>query len=81
MRNMGALYTKSIGVLYSIGKYILSLDSDDMICIEDYIKVLFKEAKKGNYDYIECNEYIEINLHNKTIYHKKLIPCYYGEIN
>ena len=71
-RNMGALYTKSIGVLHSIGKYILSIDSDDMICIEDYIKILFKEAKKGNYDYIECNEYIEINLYNKTIFHKKI---------
>ena len=71
-KNMGALYSKSIGVLYSRGKYILSLDSDDMICIDNYIKVLHKEAKKKNYDYIECNEYIEINLNDKTINRKKI---------
>jgi glycosyltransferase involved in cell wall biosynthesis len=70
-KNMGALYTKSLGVLYSKGKYILSLDSDDMICIEDYIKVLYKKAIVGNYDYIECNEYIEINLRDKTIKQKE----------
>jgi len=71
-KNMGALYSKSIGVLYSKGKYIFSLDSDDMICIDNYIKVLYKEAKKRYYDYIECNEYIEINLNDKTINRKKI---------
>ena len=70
-KNMGNLYSKLIGSLYSKGKYILFLDSDDMICIEDFIQVMHKEAKKGNYDYIECNEYIEINSHDKTIIQKK----------
>jgi hypothetical protein len=42
-----------------------------MICIEDFIQALYKEAKKGNYDYIEVNEYIEINSHDKTIIQKK----------
>ena len=69
--NMGYLYSKLIGSLYSKGKYILFLDSDDMICIEDFILVLHKEAKKGNYDYIEVNEYIEMNSHDKTIIKKK----------
>ena len=70
-KNMGDLYSKLIGILHSKGKYIIFLDSDDMICIEDFIQVLHKEAKKGNYDYIECNEYIEINSHDKTIIQKK----------
>ena len=70
-KNIGDLYSKLIGTLHSKGKYILFLDSDDMICIEDFIQVLYKEAKKGNYDYIECNEYIEINSHDKTIIQKK----------
>lgn len=71
-KNMGDLYSKLIGILHSKGKYILFLDNHDMICIEDFIQVLHKEAKKGNYDYIECNEYIEINSHYKTIIQKKL---------
>ena len=71
-KNMGALYSKSIGVLHSKGKYILSLDSDDMICTENYIEVLYRGVKKGKYDYIECNHYIEINLYNRTINQKKI---------
>jgi glycosyltransferase involved in cell wall biosynthesis len=70
-KNIGDLYSKLIGSLYSKGKYILFLDSDDMICIEDFIQDMYKEAKKGNYDYIEVNEYIEINFHDKTIIQKK----------
>ena len=70
-KNIGDLYSKLIGSLYSKGKYILFLDSDDMICIEDFIQTLYKEAEKGNYDYIEVNEYIEINSHYKTIIQKK----------
>ena len=69
-KNIGDLYSKLIGSLYSKGKYILFLDSDDMICIEDFIQALYKEAKKGNYDYIEVNEYIEINSYDKTIIQK-----------
>ena len=76
-KNIGDLYSKLIGSLYSKGKYILFLDSDEMICIEDFIQALYKEAEKGNYDYIEVNEYIEINSHDKTIiqkkYHSKLL--------
>ena len=70
-KNIGDLYSKLIGTLHSKGKYILFLDSDEMICIEDFIEVLYKKVKKGNYDYIECNEYIEINCHYKTIIQKK----------
>jgi len=70
-KNMGDLYSNLIGTLHSKGKYILFLDNDDIICIEDFIQVLYKKAKKGNYDYIECNEYIEINSHDKTIIRKK----------
>lgn len=70
-KNIGDLYSKLIGTLHSKGKYVLFLDSDEMICIEDFIEVLYKKVKKGNYDYIECNEYIEINCHYKTIIKKK----------
>jgi len=71
-KNMGNLYSQLIGTLYSKGKYILFLNSDDMICTEDFIQILYKEVRKGNYNYLECNEYIEINSHDKTIIQKKI---------
>ena len=54
-KNMGTLYSKSIGVLNAKGQYILSLDSDDMLCSEDYLGLVYEEAIKGDYDYIQCD--------------------------
>ena len=53
-KNMGTLYSKSIGVLNAKGVYILSLDSDDMLCTEDYLDSLYEEAIKGDYAFIQC---------------------------
>ena len=64
-----------IGTLYSKSKYILFFDSDDMICIEYFIQILHKEAKKGNYDDTEANENFEKNSYFKKIIQKKLIQC------
>lgn len=71
-KNMGTLYSKSIGILYAKGKYILILDSDDMLCINNYLKYLYIVAKNGNYDYVQCNKSIFIYLLNKTIIEKKI---------
>lgn len=65
-KKKGTLFSKSIGVLYAKGKYILSLDSDDMIGILDYIEFLFKKANKNNYDFVLC-KYVEVDLRKKTI--------------
>jgi len=65
-KNMGSLYTKSKGILNSKGKYIFTLDSDDMIAIDDYLTVLYEECEKGNYDFVECG-YIHIDLKKKFI--------------
>ena len=54
-KNMGTLYSKSIGVLKAKGEYIYSLDSDDMMCEENYLSSIYEEAIKENYDYIECD--------------------------
>ena len=54
-KNMGTLYSKSIGVLNAKGEYIYSLDSDDMLCNEYYFSYLYDEAKTGDYDFIQCN--------------------------
>ena len=69
-KRKGTLFSKSIGVLYAKSKYIQSLDSDDMICFENYTEILYEESEIGNYDYIVC-DYIIINLRQKTIFFKK----------
>ena len=64
--NMGSLYSKSIGVLYAKGEYIQSLDSDDMLCNQKYLSLVYDEATKGNYDFIESKA-LYINEKKKTI--------------
>ena len=61
-KNMGILYSKSIGVLQATGKYILPLDNDDMFFDDDVFDFVFKET--GNYKYdivgfksIQANDY------------------------
>ena len=51
-KNMGTLYSRCIGVLSSKGKYILTLDNDDLFMDYDVLNIVFKEAEKGNYDII-----------------------------
>ena len=47
-KNMGILYTKSIGVLKARGKYIFPLDDDDMIIIDDLFIIFMKKLKWEN---------------------------------
>ena len=65
-KNMGTLYTKSKGILSAKGKYIYTLDSDDMIGIDDFLTVLYEEAENGNYDFVECG-YLHIDLKKRYI--------------
>ena len=65
-KNMGTLYTKSRGILSAKGKYIYTLDSDDMIGIDDFLTVLYEEAENGNYDFVECG-YLQIDLKRRYI--------------
>lgn len=65
-QNMGTLYSKSIGVLYAKGKYIHSLDSDDMFCNPNYLSLSYSKAIEGNYDFISSTG-LYINELNKSI--------------
>ena len=51
-RHMGTLYSRSIGVLFSKGKYIFHLDSDDMFLDEDIFYTVINIAYKQNFDII-----------------------------
>lgn len=45
-KNMGPLYSKSIGALNSNGKYIMHLDSDDFLLMKIYLIYVMKKLKK-----------------------------------
>ena len=52
-KNMGILYSRSIGALSSKGKYIFSLDNDDMFLDFDVFSTITKIADEGNIDIVE----------------------------
>ena len=47
-KNMGTLYTRSIGSLSAKGKYIFPMDGDDMFLDRDVFTTIIKIAEKGN---------------------------------
>ena len=51
-KNMGTLFSRSIGVLSSKGKYIFHLDSDDMFLDKDVFSTIIKIAEKGCFDIV-----------------------------
>ena len=79
-RNMGILYSRSVGVLLSKGKYILNLDQDDMFFDEDVFEKLYESAEEGKYDIISFME-VEGNNYNISIYDMKDRGCTYHSNN
>ena len=51
-KNMGTLYSRCIGVINAKGKYIFSLDHDDLFFNYDIFKYIYNVAKDGNFDII-----------------------------
>ena len=47
-KNMGTLFSRSIGVLSAKGKYIFHLDSDDMYLDEDIFSTITNIANRKN---------------------------------
>ena len=52
-KNMGTLYSRCIGALYSNGKYIFYLDNDDLFFDEGVLDIISSEAEKGDFDIVE----------------------------
>ena len=48
--NRGSLYTKTKGVLNAKGKYVMTLDEDDLYVQKDAFLTLYSEAEKNNLD-------------------------------
>lgn len=52
-KNMGTMYSRSIGALNAKGNYIFCLDNDDIFFDENLFDIIYKEAKNNNYDIVE----------------------------
>lgn len=52
-KNMGILYSRSVGALSSKGKYIFSLDNDDMFLDFDVFSTITNIANEGKFDVVE----------------------------
>ena len=51
-KNMGILYSRSIGALSGKGKYIFPLDQDDMLLDKDIYSTITNIAEKGGFDLV-----------------------------
>ena len=49
-KNMGALYSRNLGILNSKSKYIMNLDNDDLFFDKDVFDIVYNESESGNYD-------------------------------
>ena len=89
-KNMGSLFSRSIGVLISKGDYIFGLDNDDMFFSNDIFKFFVKYAKDHNFDIIGFRAFKVSNygkgiekikdLYNYTDYPKNII-IYQPQLN
>ena len=70
-KNMGILYSRSIGALQSKGEYIMTLDHDDFILDEDVFDTSYKAAKNGDFDIIS---FLSINAKEYNPQKKDVIP-------
>lgn len=62
-KNMGTLYSRCIGVLNTKGKYIFSLDNDDLFLDEDVFEKIYNLANKEKYDIVEFKAFTIPNYH------------------
>lgn len=61
MKNMGSLYSRSIGVLSSRGDYIFGLDNDDLFFMEDIFDYIIRVAIQFKYDIVGFRS---VSIHN-----------------
>jgi glycosyltransferase involved in cell wall biosynthesis len=52
-KNMGTLYSRSIGALNSRGEYVIGLDNDDFFCSKDILQNVYLNGKINDFDIVE----------------------------
>ena len=79
-KNMGSLYSRSIGVLYSKGEFIMALDNDDMFFSHDIFYFVLKFARDFDFDIVGFRafmtyDYKDNNSKIDDLYNYKEFPC------
>ena len=64
---MGVLYSRRIGVLSSKGKYLFTLDNDDLFLNNDIFDFTTKIADEGNFDIVEFKAFRNMILNNDLL--------------
>ena len=73
--NRGILYSIFKGVMNAKGKYILKLDADDFLAVENALSIIYKECEKENLDMLgfgatqgnlnmKTHQYTHLSFHN-----------------
>jgi glycosyltransferase involved in cell wall biosynthesis len=75
LENKGALYTKTQGALNARGKYILTLDVDDLYTSKNAFSILYSIAEKDKLDLLGFS----IIISNRNITNKHLVIHHYWE--
>ena len=75
LENKGALYTKTKGALNARGKYILTLDVDDLYTSKNAFSILYNIAEKNKLDLLGFS----IIISNRNITNKHLVIHHYWE--
>lgn len=77
-KNRGTLYTRSIGALNSKGKYVMTIDNDDLF-INNILQIAYDEAELNNIDIIEFSGYNTYQIYllaNSTSSSSLTVPHY-----
>ena len=64
-KNMGTLYSRSIGSLMAKGNYIMCLDNDDLFFDEDVFDFIYKQAQKDNLDLVSFRVIVSKNYYDE----------------
>ena len=75
-KNMGILYSRSIGALGAKGKYLFPLDSDDMVLDKDVYSSMTTIADKGQFDIVGFR--IIFSSYGSNILTNKISEYYYS---
>ena len=65
--NKGVLYSRSIGVLTSKGKYLFTLDNDDIFLDKDIFDITMNKEEKGNFDIVEFKAMSNRKINNDIL--------------
>ena len=68
-KNMGTLYSRSIGALKAKGEYIIGLDNDDFFSYEDILETVYLNAKINYFDIVEIKS---LNIPNYSPNYKQI---------